>query len=625
MEAPRHIAFKYLRIALYRLTGSDSENAWLIYQKMKQAQVDSLLKSNHYGQLLMTMKYGDATVIPRMVSVLQDMKRDQEPNSHHLSQVLYAMSRQGKVEAACQLIQTFKPEQLTPSHYQTLVQTLHNRKNHNAKLTEKVLNMLTKAMKKNHVVLNKPTVTQMVSQLSKDDKVDLIVDFLKAFEQVNTHSAMNNNNSNNNKNDHHYNVHIYTALISSFAKQANPTSARHVFDEMKRQGIRPNQVTYTALIEAYGKAGNFTSAIRILNRAKQTYRKLLPSMVTSLLVNAVQHGNLNIAERTVAILKREMDLNEMDLKLKSALLWVKVHKDLDRARSFFDKLYKDGHVDHIMVNHLVTGAGRLGSKSVVYDQFSLHNKLLPSEHIETEVRASHHLTEALFRCRDVPAALGVFIQMRQISIPDDITLAMVIQGLVNNNEHNLAWRLFKTLRNDGVEPNLHAYSSILKALSHNDISIIKKPQSRVDPDLILAAGIRSSAESSAAVPNTTEALNLFRNMTGFQHPNAYIYTTLISCFAKQDLNSAVKVFTHMCSSDVRPSTETYTALLQGCAMFRNSTMALSVFNHMSEASVTPNAATWRYLLKSLVRSKVDKKEIDKVGKMARKALKVSDS
>jgi pentatricopeptide repeat protein len=598
------------------LGGSDSEKAWLIYQKMKQAQVNSLLKSNHYGQLLVTLKYGDATVIPRMVSVLQDMKRDQvhEPNSHHLSQVLFAMCRQGKVEAACQLIQTCKPEQLTPSHYQTLVQSLHNRKNHHHKLTERVLHILLTAMKRSRVVLNAPTVTQMVSQLSKDDKVDHIVNFLKAFDKVNTHAS--NNSSNN-----HYNVHIYTALISGFAKQANCTSAKHLFDEMKRHGIRPNQVTYTALIEAYGKAGDFTSAIRILNRAKQTYNKLLPSMVTSLLINAVQHGHLDLANRTLARIKREIKLSEMDIKLKSALLWLKVHKDLNRARSFFDMLNEEnnGSVDHIMVNKLVIGAGTLGSRSAVYDQFSLHGKLSPPDNVDTEMRANHHLSEALFKCRDVPAALGVFIQMRQISIPDDITLAMVIQGLVNNNEHNLAWRLFKTLRNDGLEPNLHAYSSILKALSRNDVSI-HKAQSKVDPQMILDAGIRSSADASA-VPNTTEALYLFRHMTGFHQPNVYIYTTLISCFAKQDLGRAVKVFSHMCSSEVRPTIETYTALLQGCAIFRNSNMALSVFNHMSEAHVTPNAATWRYLLKSLVRSKVAKKEVDKVGELARKALK----
>lgn len=622
--------FKSLRTALYNTTQYDSRKAWLIYDTMVRYQVDKYLKLNHYGFLLCILKYGDS--IQHMLTVIENMKklhpRQDKDIDYHISQVLFSMGRQGLVEEACHLVSSlsakkdFKP---SANHYHSLAIALKNSKtgnnNKNSKSIETVTKLMLEGMEQHEIVLHNTTLSTMISVLSSSQQKDLTLQFLKAMDKANNKCGATTTHS------HPYNVYIYTSLIAGFARQGDSASAKRIFDEMRKHKVEPNQVTFSALMEAYGKGGDFTSAIRLLTDHQKRHRKVNNAMVTSLLVNAIRHNNLTVAENTVKfITKKKVKVKDMDSTLLTALIWVKTKLCMDEARKDFDLLYKEDKnlVNSIMVNHLITGYGLKGDKESVIQLYNttVNNEKMTLSHAE-EKRFKHHLANALFHCRDVPAAMGVFVSMRNQNVPDDVTLAMVIQGLIMNNENNLAWRLFKTLQTDGIEPNLHAYTSILKAIGHREVDLKKKPgNSRLSPELIEAAGIRlpSLDYLNSAVPSTTEALNLFRRLTGFQQPNVYTYTTLISCFAKHNISRAISIFDHMCAKGVQPTVETYTAILQGCSIFRNSQMALSVFNHMCEHRVEPNAVTWRYLLKSLLRSRVDKKQIDKIAQMAKKSL-----
>lgn len=623
---PKEI-FKSLRTALYNTTQYDSRKAWLIYQSMVHYQVDKYLKPNNYGFLLCVLKYGDS--VPHMLTVLENMKNhpgeESFPSAYHLSQVLFLMSKYGLVQEAGDIIRltTVKATSSgkvdlfpTANHYHSLVIALRNSKSIDSKSIELVTKLMVEGMDKRDTILHNTTLSTMLSLFSTQQQSKL--QFLKAMDLVNSKNQ-------NVQKAHPYNVYIYTSLISGFARQGDSESAKRLFEEMKKHKIPPNQVTFAALMEAYSKAGDFTSAIRLLTDHQRRYRILSNHMVTSLLVNAIRHNNLTVAENTANFIAcKKMKVKDMDNMTRTALIWLKTKQNVDDARKKFDELYEldKDLVNNIMTNHLVTGYGLKNDKENVINSYNLNRKIHPITTAE-QMRSKHHLTNALFHCRDVPAALGVFVSMRNQDIPDDVTLAMVIQGLILNNENNLAWRLFKTLQSDGIEPNLHAYTSILKLIGHRDVDIKKKyGDSGLNSDTVLAAGIRSPNLDylHSPVPSTTEALSLFRRMTGFQQPNVYTYTTLISCFAKYNISRAISIFDHMCATGVNPTVETYTSILQGCAIFRNSQMALSVFNHMCERRVEPNAVTWRYLLKSLLRSRIDKSQIDRIAEMAKKSL-----
>ncbi|KAI9309204.1 hypothetical protein BJ944DRAFT_258944 [Cunninghamella echinulata] len=432
-----------------------------------------------------------------------------------------------------------------------------------------------------------------------------------------------------------FNVHIYTTLISGLARNGDAINARRLWKEMRSHGLRPTTATYNAMVEAYGRSGNLKAAIQMLK--KYTYEhngRLNELMATSVLSNTIRHGRLDLAQSLLNTWtdKMGLKLDNMDDEFKTAVMWVKVLEDVDQGLYFFNTLYKTNtdYVNSIMVNHLVKGYGDLKDKKGVQDSFALHKLVNSSNSIRSSkyVNPDYYLVDALFKCRDVPAALSAFIKMRQCGLPDDITLAMVIRGLVMNDEGVTAWKLFKILKMGGVEPNLHAYTSILR-------SCVPKPgnkavqqqhsKSEITPELlseVFNISNSSSTTTAAILDNDnklgpTQAYILFRKMTGFQKPNVYTYTTLIACFAKYNIGRAVDIFKYMCTDGVEPTIETYVALLQGCAIFRNGRMALMVYQHLRDNQLTPNDKVWHYLLKALVRSRVNKNEIDKLGTMIR--------
>ncbi|KAF7728837.1 hypothetical protein EC973_005463 [Apophysomyces ossiformis] len=611
--------FKSLRTALYSASGYNADTAWKIFSEMKKREVVHLMRSNHYAHLFQMMKYGyNPRTIPRMLQVLEHMRQAQKQKQlvitrHFFSQILYAMARHGDVKGACLLIQEMKRDHIPPdaTNYTSLAIAAQNCKRQDE--AELAAKLMVAAMKKENAILEQEACAIMVSVLSKSDNMDKAIDFLQVLADSNKLDDTPPNLDDPKKTalpDSLHNEYMYTTLISALGRKGDSKNAKRLFDDMRKRGYRPTIATYTALMEAYGNAGDFREALKLLisHSFKRNNRRLHAALSTSILANAIRHGNLEFAETISNRWLDDMDIKpeDMDARFRTVLIWLKVKKDVDEGRTFVEKLFERnaGYVNHIMINHLVSGYGDLGKPDQVYNSFSLHESMLEDK---PTMYSHHQFIDALFKCREIPGALVAFVNMRRQGMPDDVTMAMVIRGLVMNGENEAAWNLFKTLKAGGIEPNLHAYSSMLKIFAKKD----KDLQSMIPRELLDAAGIpRASLDPKA--PKAALAYKIFRSMTGFQQPNVYTYTTLISCFGKSNIGRAVDIFRQMCADGIAPTAATYAALLQGCAIFRNGHMALLVFRHMRERQVAPNAIVWKYLLRALVRSRVSKEQIEKV-------------
>ncbi|CAO3579485.1 unnamed protein product [Absidia cylindrospora] len=634
---------------LYNASQYNHETAWKIYQAMLEHQVIDYMRANHYGHLLNMIKYAP-NATPKLLAILKHMKAAQEKGQlviggRHYSQIMYGMSRQGDVAAICDVLRTLSPLLLTndgsdlvQSSWYTSLATAAKKRN-DAAATVKAAELMEQAMRQG-VVMEREACAVMISALSVD--MDSTAKFLTTMKE--TGMMMTLDNDSNSKytqtptavaaaESAKYNVHVYTSLISGLAQKGDAISARRLWKDMRNNNIRPTTATYAAMIEAYGRVGNFKSAISLMKKYTYGHQgQLNKVMATSVLTNTIRHGKLDVAKSLITTWMDTMglDMDKMDVEFRSAVLWVKAMDDMGHARNYFESLYTQNpvYVDSMMVNHLVQGFGNVRQKQDVLDSFELHDHVPPSSSTRTHQVWPHaFLVDALFKCRDVPAALSSLVIMRQYSVPDEITLAMVIRGLVMNDESQLAWALFQTMRSTGIEPNLRAYSSILKASIKGAQRGAAKQQQQQQPhipgDLIEAAFEISSNSIRMAVDDNkklgpTQAYILFRKMTGFQKPNVYTYTTLIACFAKHNLQRAMDIFGHMRAEGVEPVVETYVALLQGCAIFRHAPLALTLCKHLQEQPhVTPNDKVWHYLLKSLVRARIHKSEIDKIRALIR--------
>lgn len=635
--------FKTLRAALYNASGYDAERAWRIYKAMEQHSVTHMMSANHYGHLLNILKYGkDKNAIPRMLSVLADIRTAHaehrlECSPLHYSQVLFTMGRIGDCAGACKIIREMKVQgiETRSSHYTSLA--LAARNSGNADDGQQAAKIMIAAME-DGMALEGEACAIMVSLLARSagpaGGMESTIKFLEAMEKMDSKQQQQQMEDTQStdllpKCNARNNEHVYTSIISALARRGDVDKAKQVYDEMESNGVRRTLVTHTAMIDAYSRAGHFETATQMLkklmrnNNSKPTRSHF--AMATTILVNAIRKNRWDVAKdiENSWMTKLEQNPKTADDKFRAAMLWVQAVSSLERARAFFEEQYRTNpkYVNRVMVNHLVISSGNRRLRQKVQESFGLHDVVEPGSPIP--MRAHHHYVEALFKCRDVPAALSAFMIMRRQGVPDDISLAMLIQGLVANNENDLAWHVFRTLKLHGFEPNLYAYTTILQVYAkERPKSGITRELMDIWPELhsILTGKPIASRSLDTVIYDPSQAYQVFRELTGFKKPNVYSYTALISCFAKTGLARAVEVFSHMCADGIQPTVQTYTALLQGCAIFRNPRVALIVFQHMRDNAIEPNRLTWHYLLKALARGRVDKDKIDEIGSLARKDM-----
>lgn len=661
--------FKTLRSLLYNVTQYKHKSAWMIYEAMVELQVVSYMRANHYGYLLNIIKYAP-NATPQLLAILKDMRLAEEQGQmviegRHYSQIMYGMARQADAVGICDLLRPLVQQgALLETSCYTSLALAAKRQGHLA--TTLAAGELLQQVMRQGVLLEQRACSVMIAALSMDmlavsgflttmkNTGNLVVDdddddlvgiddpSLMATSSKSTEAATATQQPMT------FNVHIYTSLISGMARKGNQVKARQLWEEMRKNGVRPTTATYTAMVEAYGRSGNIKAAMSLLK--KYTYEnkgQLNKVMATSVLINSIRHNHMDQAQELLSTWANKMGISvdkKMDPEFWSAVIWVKVLEDVELARSFYGSLYDHNpeYVDAVMVNHLVHGSGEVGQPGKVLDIFALHQNIPsspspPWEHRKTVHRSNpidphYFLVDSLFKCRDVPAALSAMVMMRKHAVPDDITMAMVIRGLVTNGENDLAWRLFLKLKSSGVEPTIQAYTSIIWTCIYGADRGAKKQQATPQGDqqsipaslIESSLGITNPSTASGLISNKKigpdQAYLLFRKMTGFHKPNAYTYTTLISCFAKHNIGRAVAIFTHMCNDGVEPVMETYVSLLQGCAIFRNAPLAMMVFKHMQEQQkphLIPNHQVYHYLLKALVRARMDKKDIDRFGDMVR--------
>ncbi|KAI9029814.1 hypothetical protein CLU79DRAFT_736150 [Phycomyces nitens] len=630
--------FKSLRTALYNAVDYDDDKAWRIYEAIKENNVERLMRINNYNHLLNILKFSSGELAPtRMFQILDHMQN--VPHNHPLvigsytyGQIMFALERRGDVLLISKTMKDMEQRgiDIVPNMYTLIALAARRKQSDND--TRVAANIMTHAMKKN-VVLEQDACAIIISLLSRLPTITETVDFLQGMEIAN--GQTNNNTPTSVITDTYdanvpkpfYNTHIYTSLIAGLARKNDATNAMRLFREMRKQGLKPTVVTYSALIEAHAKAGDFETATRILRKrvSRQGSSAKYSVAFTSVITNAIRYGKLDLAEElsTLFLEKSNVKSENMEIRFRTALLWCRTKRCVEDGQAFFDSLWKEhpSFCNDFMVNHLVAAYGKDANLTKVYETFSLLKQMNTEE---SSMFSYHHLTDALFKCSDIPGALISFGMLRKQGMPDDISLAMVIRGLVMNNEGELAWRLFKIQRTKGIEPNLHAYTSIIKAFAKKKTHIHRNPL--LTPQILAAAGIpthTSTEFNDMSIPGSLQSYNIFTEMTGFRKPNAYIYNTLIACFSKSNIKQAVEIYRHMLANDIIPTVETYTALLQGCAIHRDATMALVIFKNMRDKQIVPNKHTWRYILKAMIRSHIDKSKVDKIAEIARSELEES--
>ena len=66
---------------------------------------------------------------------------------------------------------------------------------------------------------------------------------------------------------------IFTSIIHAFGRKGLLNDMNHWFEEMKEQGVKPDEMTYTCLLQAHSKHGNLDTVLKLIGQVLSFCRK----------------------------------------------------------------------------------------------------------------------------------------------------------------------------------------------------------------------------------------------------------------------------------------------------------------------------------------------------------------
>jgi pentatricopeptide repeat protein len=650
--------FKILRNALFQGLPNHEHRIYQIYQEMIDRSLEHRLEAKHYGQIFNSLKYGRShQVVEYILAVLNDMKRRKPDmlNSYHYAQVLFGLSQNGEVEKVRELLAEMRERELeaSPSHYTSLAIACSNASSHVFSV-EDVIADFQKVLVVDGIIPERRAYNIIVELLCRNHEIPRAIKFLQTMESDAKERGLTSPDA------MVYSlpdVYTYTSLISGFCGMDDLISAKKVLNDMTESKVSPNFVTYSILVNAYLNNGKSEEAITLINQMKNLESNFRHSAYLSLMIKALAFKQIRVADtlykQLIANLK--MPWEELNVAQRSAYVLMRIAKGDVRQvqrRFRYDIRHHPELLDATMINHIIRQFGNMGDLKSVEEAFAWFNtksntkvlaKIPPTRH------TFHYYIEALFKCQKPEKAFDAVETMKDHGYEvDEITHALIIKGLVSNKEMDLAWKIFEMVRKKRVEEVEQNSSACSDRDSPFQRSIASFMSGLVDMGVKSKDRMKEEANSAYLLTNTVSELTsldeyvpvadesneqsrigiqrAFAMLRDLKHsslaqPNVYTYTIIIAGFAKLDVERAMQVFQYMLSDGIKPNHVVFTALIQGFAIARDAKGALAVYEDMRKRDISPNTLTWHYLLRAMLRSGVEKKYIDQIGKNARNGVR----
>ncbi|CAM9572842.1 unnamed protein product [Chrysoparadoxa australica] len=323
----------------------------------------------------------------------------------------------------------------------------------------------------------------------------------------------------------------HTAMRTAI-KLGAPEKAVQLFNDIKRDGLTPDEKTYTVLIKALGRGGSehLDDAFEALDEMKASGAQPHNTIYNTLLSACTRSG---------------------DLKRAELLFWGK----MDARRG------KEGRCDVTSWNVLMNGYARAGQAEKAVQLM----EEMPATGVMPDRITYTTLMKALIGARRVDDA------------------AQVLQAMVSASEA-------ERIRDQGLEPDTQAYNTLIdgycRRLSwRKALETLAAMKSRgVKPDIFTYA-LLMDGTIKAKVPARALALFSAVKRDGIV-PNLHCYTMAVSALAKLgDPLQAISVMQEMQTAGVRPNKRTFTSAMEACVRGGRGDLAVELAQEMKRAGL----------------------------------------
>ena len=255
------------------------------------------------------------------------------------------------------------------------------------------------------------------------------------------------------------NLAAFNSLLSALCKSKNVVKAQEIFNGMKDQFI-PDSKTYSILLEGWGKAPN-------LPKAREIFREMVdmgcdPDIVTyGIMVDILCKAGR--VDEAVGIVK-EMDSSVC--KPTSFIYSVLVHtygienRIEDAVYTFLDMERNEIEADVAVYNALI---GAFCKVNKLKNAYRVLNEM-DCKGIRPNSRTCNIILNSLISCGDTDEAFRVFRRMIKVCDPDADTYTMMIKMFCENDELEMALKVWKYMRLKQFVPSMHTFSVLINGL-----------------------------------------------------------------------------------------------------------------------------------------------------------------
>ncbi|KAJ7536557.1 hypothetical protein O6H91_12G073800 [Diphasiastrum complanatum] len=356
-------------------------------------------------------------------------------------------------------------------------------------------------------------------------------------------------------NMHERNVVSWTAIIAGYAQHGLGKEALDLYEQMKQEGVQPDNVTYVVLLKA-------CAGMAALQQGKQLHLDIIEAgfesdaIVGSTLVDMyAKCGRIEDACRVFT------NMHEQNVVSWTAIIAGYAHHGLGKeALDLYEQMKEEG-VQPDIVTYVVL-LKSCASIVALEQGKQLHLDIIKSG-FASDVIVGSALVDMYAKCRCLEEARQVFNNMHE---RDVVSWSVMISGYAEHGLGKEALDLSEQMKQEGVQPNIVTYVVLLKscasiaALEQGKQLHLDIIESGLDSDVVVGSTL---VDMYAKCGRIEDARQVFNNM---HERNVVSWNAMIAGYAQQGFGKeALALLEQMQREGIRPDEVTYVGVLSACS------------------------------------------------------------
>ncbi|XP_074311406.1 pentatricopeptide repeat-containing protein At3g26782, mitochondrial-like [Silene latifolia] len=366
----------------------------------------------------------------------------------------------------------------------------------------------------------------------------------------------------------------WSIMIQSYGKHRMLNEALEIRREMQSNSVKPSQSTLISIVSLAADAGNInlTKSVHGYLIKNSEMDGLGANLTTSLIDTYAKSGNLAIARRVFDALA------EKNIASYTAMVagYIRNNK-LDEGATLFGQMIESGiSPNEITLMTMITECGKI--QSLDWGK-QLHSYVL-RRGFEKSLVLGTSLVDMYGKCHKIRISRAIFDRLEK---KDVMTWTALISGYARENCIGEAAEVLVLMREEGIRPNKVTMASLLSVCANVSSLEMGKwihvyiDKEGIEVDVILATAL---VDMYAKCGEIESAYKLFDEAVS---RDVGMWNAMMTGFGIHGYgDKAVKLFTEMDKSGIKPNDLTFIGLLNACNHAGMVTEGKKVFKNMSE-------------------------------------------